>query len=343
MKKINIFLFFSLVPIILLNLLIYNQKLDFTKSFYDINLDNNFEKINNINEYKVNKQLTIKSDKYLEKLKSINLKRNSLVNNIENKIKIIDSNTKETMLVYNFLIDKVLGKPLDIVKNKDYNLKIYRYKYKDVVSYIAILDLKNPDKFQLAVANNGLGSLETTSSMAKSNGAVFAINGGGFNKKNKPLGKTIKNSKIISNNLINEKDFFIAGIDHKGNLQSSLYSELNNLEKFKNGVTFTPPLIINRKKYNSNNNKLLNKHPRTVIGNYYNDNLFFMVVDGRQANYSKGVNLSNLKSMLYDLGLVNAYNLDGGGSSTFYFKDKVFNRPSDGFERGVVNSFILLN
>lgn len=336
-------IFFSLIPVVLLSLLIYNNKLNFKKSLYNLNLNSKLKKINNINDFKVNKKLIVEGNEYLEKLKNINLKRNSLLKNIEYKIENIDLKRKEIMIVYDFLIKNFLGKPIDEIQNKDYILSIYKYEKKDIVSYIAILDLKNPDKFKLAVSNKGLGSLEKTSSMAKRNDAVFAINGGGFNQKNYPLGKTIQNSKVISNSFINEKDFFVVGIDHKGNLNYTLYSELKSLEKFKNGVTFVPPLLIDRKKYNSNNNKLKSEHPRTIIGNYYNDKLFFMVVDGRQSDYSKGVNLSDLKDIVYNLGVVNAYNLDGGGSSTFYFKDKVFNRPSDGFERGVVNSFILLN
>ena len=44
--------------------------------------------------------------------------------------------------------------------------------------------------------------------------------------------------------------------------------------------------------------------------------MWFVVVDGRQAGYSKGITLPELTSLFVELGAVDAINLDGGGSST---------------------------
>jgi hypothetical protein len=41
------------------------------------------------------------------------------------------------------------------------------------------------------------------------------------------------------------------------------------------------------------------------------------------------------------LGCVDAINLDGGGSSTFFLDNQVINRPSDGFERPVSDAALL--
>jgi exopolysaccharide biosynthesis protein len=51
------------------------------------------------------------------------------------------------------------------------------------------------------------------------------------------------------------------------------------------------------------------------------------VVDGRNPGYSKGVTTEEFAQIFKDLGCTTAYNLDGGGSSTMYFKGEVVNSP----------------
>lgn len=60
----------------------------------------------------------------------------------------------------------------------------------------------------------------------------------------------------------------------------------------------------------------------------------FVVVDGREEGYSRGVTMTELAQIMVDLGCQVAYNLDGGGSSTMYFNGQVINQPSNGGERG---------
>jgi hypothetical protein len=68
-------------------------------------------------------------------------------------------------------------------------------------------------------------------------------------------------------------------------------------------------------------------HPRTAIGYDQNDNLLILVVDGRQEQ-SCGVNLSELASLMADLGAVYAINLDGGGSTAMVADGVLLNRPA---------------
>ena len=44
--------------------------------------------------------------------------------------------------------------------------------------------------------------------------------------------------------------------------------------------------------------------------------------------------MTELATLMKSLGAVTAYNIDGGGSSTFFFDGEVRNRPSNGGERG---------
>ena len=67
--------------------------------------------------------------------------------------------------------------------------------------------------------------------------------------------------------------------------------------------------------------------------------MLLLVVDGRQPA-SRGVNLVELASILLDLGAVQALNLDGGGSSTFFAGGELLNRPSGGRDQREVMSAI---
>jgi len=77
------------------------------------------------------------------------------------------------------------------------------------------------------------------------------------------------------------------------------------------------------------------------MGRYANNDLLLIVIDGRQAYWSKGVTLERLQDKLKALGVQDAYNLDGGGSSTIYFNGEVLNKPSDGNERPIANAIII--
>ena len=72
-----------------------------------------------------------------------------------------------------------------------------------------------------------------------------------------------------------------------------------------------------------------NRHPRTMIGTSADNTIWLVTVDGRQPEQSVGMSLVELRALARRLGLVNALNLDGGGSTTMWVQGRVLNRPSD--------------
>ena len=84
----------------------------------------------------------------------------------------------------------------------------------------------------------------------------------------------------------------------------------------------------------------LSHEPRTALG-YNADKLFLVVADGRQPQYSTGLTLYELASILRELGATEAINLDGGSSSTFVVNDTVVNKPSGQQERDVLNAVFI--
>jgi len=86
------------------------------------------------------------------------------------------------------------------------------------------------------------------------------------------------------------------------------------------------------------------RHPRTAAG-YSKDGrrLFLITVDGRQASFSVGMSLYELAEFMLNLGVWDALNLDGGGSTTMIVNDSLVNSPSDATgDRPISNAFVVL-
>lgn len=94
---------------------------------------------------------------------------------------------------------------------------------------------------------------------------------------------------------------------------------------------------------------------RTAIGIKADGSVVMFMVDGRQAPYSVGMTMAEVAAAMEDLGCVQAVNLDGGGSSTFATQREgepenstsagltLRCRPSDGYERKVSNTIMVLS
>lgn len=82
------------------------------------------------------------------------------------------------------------------------------------------------------------------------------------------------------------------------------------------------------------------RHPRTAIGVTAEGRIIFFVADGRDPGVSVGMDLWEMADALIDIGVVEAINLDGGGSTTMVGMGSLINRPSDGGEEREVMSII---
>lgn len=83
------------------------------------------------------------------------------------------------------------------------------------------------------------------------------------------------------------------------------------------------------------------RHPRTALG-WNADHFFFVQVDGRQTNHSRGMTLDELAEYMRKLGCMEVMNLDGGGSSEIWYDGHVANSPCDGYEREIANALIVV-
>jgi hypothetical protein len=69
--------------------------------------------------------------------------------------------------------------------------------------------------------------------------------------------------------------------------------------------------------------------PRTAVGRFSDGREVLVTVDGRQPGYSVGVTPMQLAEILLSIGVTDAANLDGGGSTTLTVGGLLVNRPSD--------------
>ncbi|MFC4100303.1 phosphodiester glycosidase family protein [Paenibacillus xanthanilyticus] len=215
-----------------------------------------------------------------------------------------------------------------------------------VTYYVADVQLKSAANLLTAFADNAFGRniIANTSDIASANNAIFAINGDYYGFRD--------NGVIIRNGTLYRDEPARTGLAmySDGTMASYNEEDISAEELLAQGVTntfsFGPVLVqdgtaatdLDDVKIDNNfgNRTIDGANPRTGVGIISPNHYVFVVVDGRQANYSRGMTLNELAQLFEDLGATEAYNLDGGGSSTMYFNGRVVNSPGrQGEERGV--------
>jgi exopolysaccharide biosynthesis protein len=213
-----------------------------------------------------------------------------------------------------------------------------------------MLVVKDPTRIKVGYSNQIPRAGETTSSIARRNGAIAAINGGGFidtkwaGTGGMPLGVVMSEGKFISGEIKNKdlKQDTIA-FTAEGMLIIGKHSQ-NELKKYnvKECISFGPPLIVNGKPTINKGDGGQGISPRTVIGQKEDGSVLLLVIDGRSLK-SYGATLKEVQDIMLENGAENAANLDGGSSATMFYDGKVVNTPSDALgERSVPSVFMVM-
>ena len=180
---------------------------------------------------------------------------------------------------------------------------------------------------------------------------VGAINAGGYDMSNgRPSG-----AFIMSGTPINEPTGTTFWIDAIGDAHitdaqkcNAALAEGNVLEAV---ASFGDIFVDGHARSDLDNST---RASRTAIGIKADGTVVMFMVDGRQAPYSVGMTMAEVAASMEDLGCVQAINLDGGGSSTFATQREgepesstagltLRCRPSDGYERKVSNTIMVLS
>lgn len=230
----------------------------------------------------------------------------------------------------------------------DSTLSLQKIETTRFVGYL--LEIPNPQRIQVATAEDIQEKGDTTSRIAKKNNAVAAINGGGFYDPNGtgtgrlPYGFIIHEGKYLLGQQVDDKERVdFVGMTCSGNLIAGNYNkkELHDLGVTE-GLTFGPPLIMNGKKVIRSGDGGWGISPRSAIGQKKDGTMMFLVIDGRQPGYSIGATLVDVQNIMYEKGAYIAANLDGGSSTTLYYNGNVVNKPADLLgERMIPTAFIV--
>jgi len=206
-----------------------------------------------------------------------------------------------------------------------------------VTYFVADVVLSDATQLRNAFAKNAFGTniIEYTSQIAADNNAIFAINGDYYGFREDGI--------IIRNGVIYRDVPTRIGLAFYKDGTMKIYDETQTSAQALidagvwNTLSFGPTLIENSAvtsdfgkvsvDTNLGNHSIQGDNPRTGIGIIDENHFVFVVVDGRSAGYSRGVSLEEFAQIFADLGCTDAYNIDGGGSSTMYFMGRVVNNP----------------
>lgn len=101
-----------------------------------------------------------------------------------------------------------------------------------------------------------------------------------------------------------------------------------------------PGVLLNGEDVSGSSFLARSRHPRTIIGSTGDGSTVLVTIDGRQRS-RRGMTLPEAARFLRRLGVVDAYNLDGGGSSTMTVRGRVVNNPP-GAERRVATALVVV-
>lgn len=222
------------------------------------------------------------------------------------------------------------------------SITLKQYREYDSNIYVADVTVSDASDLKTALANNTYGRniTDTTSDMAANNNAVLAINGDYYGARQS--GYVIRNGKLYRDTS-GKRDALV--IQKNGEFKFVSESETSASELLQDGAlqvfSFGPVLLNNGEISVGENDEVgmaMASNPRTAIGYLGNNHYVFVVSDGRTSE-SAGLSLYELASFMKELGVKDAYNLDGGGSSTMVFKGEIINNPTtsgrSGEERAV--------
>lgn len=206
-----------------------------------------------------------------------------------------------------------------------------------LVYFVADVVISDATQLSNAFANNQFGRniIAYTSTIARANNAIFAINGDYYGFRSDGI--------IIRNGVIFRNAPARIGLAFYRDGSMKVYDETKTTAQALldagvwNTLSFGPALLVdgvmpaNLDKVevdtNFGNHSIQGNQPRTGVGMVSNNHFIFIVVDGRATGYSRGATMTEFAQMFKDLGCTQAYNLDGGGSTTMYFNGKVVNNP----------------
>jgi exopolysaccharide biosynthesis protein len=243
---------------------------------------------------------------------------------------------------------------INVVTNHDNTIE--RYDISNGLKFSGhLLIIKDPTRVKVGYSSKLGTAGELTSQIAQDNGAIAAVNAGGFSDSSSantkwtgtggiPTGIIMSNGVVKFNDITNyDKKVDVTAITSKGQLLVGPRS-FNNLKRLgvTEAVCFGPALVVNGQGTIKSGDGGWGIAPRTAIGQRKDGAIILLVIDGRTTK-SLGASLKDVQNIMLQYGAYNASNLDGGSSTTMYYDGNIINKPCDPLgERSVPSTFMVM-
>ena len=280
-----------------------------------------------------------------------NYVKTNLSNNIRELVDTMEASGELTEI-----ITSVITQSINILDNAIvyYGEEVYTEKKHDDVSnndyyitHIPKLDYKgNKIELRVGIANDNpaLNTLESTIDFANRKNATLCINAGYFNiNTNEPIGGIIQNGEVIRGIQPGTAKYNYITIDINGRLGYKPYNySVNQMvaEGIKQAFCGTAILI------DSGINQIqddTSREPRQAIGQKRDGEFIILTCDGRTRN-NEGMSYDDLIRIFNEYNVFNAYNLDGGGSTSTVLRGIKQNENIDSlYKDRAVSNFLYIS
>lgn len=221
---------------------------------------------------------------------------------------------------------------LDSYSDENLQITVYEYRIDNTSVYVADVTAASASYLKTAFAQNAYGRnvTETTSEIASGEGAILAVNGDFYGSRES--GYVIRNGVLYRDTAgTSQEDLVIYGDGSFEIVSEDAVSAEDLLSAGASQVLSFGPGLVEDGSISVTEADEVGKakasNPRTAVGVIDDLHYVFVVSDGR-TDESEGLSLYQLAEFMKSLGVTDAYNLDGGGSSTMYFKGQVINNPT---------------
>ncbi|MDO4622412.1 MAG: phosphodiester glycosidase family protein [Eubacteriales bacterium] len=239
-----------------------------------------------------------------------------------------------------------------------------------IIYYIATADVSRSDVSIYANYNNNDGSTWAMSRVTDQMAAakekhsnpdsenyienyepVVGVNADFFNMSTgEPSGVLVMEGVIYRNDEASFDENFFAILDDGTPVIGGRKEWFAYKDRIREAVGAAATLVKNGKiAVNRSDNYYSSRASRTCIGITDDGHVVMMVLDGRQGALSVGGSAEEIAQIMLEAGCVTAVNLDGGGSTTYAAREEgasevsVVNSPSDGYERSVSSSLMVVS
>ena len=214
--------------------------------------------------------------------------------------------------------------------DNDIKYQVIELEVNGCKGYLAVI--YDPSKVKLAVTQS-LGTRgQYVTTMADTNKALLAINGGGFSDPGNssaggtPTGITISNGQIITNGQYgtNNQGGGIIGFTNDDVLvllKNTTAQEALNMG-VRDAISWGPFLIVNGTPSFIRGNGGWGYAARSAIGQRADGIVLLLVIDSN-ATRTKGADMVDLADIMKNYGAINAANLDGGTSSVMVMPKEI--------------------